>query len=126
MRARVLLSVCLVALFGIGGCGGGGVDMAGHRFLPEELSVETGTEVVFTNNSGEAHSVTAYEDALPEGAEYFASGGFETEAEARSNTAGSLLRQGESFSVTLTEPGTYRYFCIPHEESGMVGRIVVE
>lgn len=100
--------------------------MAGHRFLPEELSVEAGTEVVFTNNSGEAHSVTAYEDALPEGAEYFASGGFETEAEARSNIAASLLRQGENFSVTLTEPGTYRYFCIPHEETGMVGRIVVE
>lgn len=100
--------------------------MAGQRFLPEELSVEVGTEVVFTNSSVEAHSVTAYEDGLPQGAGYFASGGFDTEAEARSEPARSLLRQGETFSVTLTEPGTYRYFCIPHEDAGMVGRIVVE
>jgi plastocyanin len=27
--------------------------------------------------------------------------------------------------VTLTVPGVYDYYCIPHEAAGMVGRIVV-
>lgn len=129
MRARSLLSVCLAALLGMSGCTGGsgaGVDMAGERFLPEEVALKAGTEITFTNGSAEAHSVTAYEEGLPPGANYFASGGFESEAEARADIAASLLRPGETFSVTLTEPGTYRYFCIPHEDGGMVGRIVVE
>jgi len=99
---------------------------AGQRFVPETLVVETGERVAFNNSSDEAHSVTAYEEDLPEGAHYFASGGFTTEDEARANVARSLLTPGEGFSLTFAEEGTYRYFCIPHEDQGMVGRIVVE
>ena len=29
------------------------------------------------------------------------------------------------FSVTLTREGVYDFFCIPHEQAGMVGRIIV-
>jgi hypothetical protein len=32
---------------------------------------------------------------------------------------------GESFSYTFDEPGTYEYFCIPHEDLGMVGTVTV-
>ncbi len=35
------------------------------------------------------------------------------------------LLPGDSFSVTLTVPGVYDYYCVPHEHAGMVGRIVV-
>jgi rare lipoprotein A (peptidoglycan hydrolase) len=35
------------------------------------------------------------------------------------------LRPNETFSIRVTEEGVYDYFCIPHEKSGMVGRIVV-
>ena len=31
----------------------------------------------------------------------------------------------ESYSITLTLPGVYDFYCIPHEHAGMVGRIVV-
>jgi hypothetical protein len=34
--------------------------------------------------------------------------------------------RGAAFDVTLTVPGVYDYFCLPHEAAGMVGRIVVE
>jgi hypothetical protein len=33
---------------------------------------------------------------------------------------------GESFSVTFDTPGVYDYFCVPHEQAGMVGRIIVD
>jgi plastocyanin len=36
-----------------------------------------------------------------------------------------LVNPGDHFEVTLTEPGVYDYFCAPHEQAGMVGRIVV-
>jgi hypothetical protein len=32
---------------------------------------------------------------------------------------------GGTFSFTFEEPGTYDYFCIPHEEMGMVGSVTV-
>jgi plastocyanin len=39
--------------------------------------------------------------------------------------SGFLMNPGQHFSVTLTVEGVYDYYCMPHEEAGMVGRIVV-
>jgi plastocyanin len=36
-----------------------------------------------------------------------------------------VLQPGEQFDVTLTVPGVYDYFCVPHEAAGMVGRLIV-
>lgn len=36
------------------------------------------------------------------------------------------VQPGESFSKTFDVPGTYRYFCIPHEMQGMLGTAIVE
>ena len=95
-------------------------------FDPEGATVDAGVTVTFENTSSEAHTVTAYENDIPPEADYFASGGAESEVEARKDLAGGLLAEGESYEVTFTEPGTYRYFCIPHEGAGMKGTIVVE
>lgn len=99
---------------------------ADQMFDPQGASVAAGSTVTFTNTSSEAHTVTAYENEIPEGAEYFASGGFNSEVNARKDIAGGLLREGDTYEVTLTEPGTYRYFCVPHEGAGMKGTLVVE
>jgi len=99
---------------------------SGQSFEPEVLTVSVNETVAFVSESLDAHTVTAYEDNLPDGTSFFASGGFETEEEARDDLAGGLLPSGESFEVTFESPGTYQYFCIPHESSGMTGRIVVE
>lgn len=97
-----------------------------QRFEPEETTVSVGDEVTWTNDSGESHTVTAYSDDLPEGADYFASGGASSEDSARAALADGLLTEGETFTFTFDEPGKYRYFCVPHEGQGMVGTIVVE
>ncbi len=97
----------------------------GRTFTPTTLEVTAGTTVEFVNGSGEAHTVTAEEDALPDGAEYFASGGFDSEAEARADLSGGLIAAGETYSVTFERAGTYRYICIPHEDQGMLGTVVV-
>ncbi len=33
---------------------------------------------------------------------------------------------GSSFSYTFNEPGTYTYFCSPHEADNMIGTVIVE
>lgn len=99
---------------------------SGQSFEPEVLTVSIDHSVTFVNESPDAHTVTAHEDRLPDGASFFASGDFETEDEARDDIAGGLLASGESFKVMFDTVGTYQYFCVPHESSGMTGRIVVE
>ena len=97
-----------------------------QRFQPEELSAAAGTTVSFTNDTAEPHTVTAYGDGLPDGSDYFSSGGAESEDAARDSVANELIEPGDTYEVTFDEPGRYRYFCIPHEEAGMKGTVVVE
>lgn len=107
------------------------VGMTANAFEPEELTVSVGETVVWRNTSSRGHTVTAYESAIPEEAEYFASGGFESEAEARAewDTTGEtgMLGPGEEYEYTFDVPGTYGYVCLPHEDpAAMVGWIHVE
>ncbi|WP_162622742.1 plastocyanin/azurin family copper-binding protein [Salinisphaera orenii] len=36
------------------------------------------------------------------------------------------MAPGADYAHRFTEPGTYRYFCIPHEAAGTVGTVVVK
>ena len=100
------------------------ITMQGRRdgskvwFDPYGVLIQPGQTVRWTNkDKGNAHTATAYAldnydhpRRIPEGAKPFDS---------------DYLLPNESFEVTLDVPGLYDYFCIPHELSGMVGRIVV-
>ena len=100
--------------------------VAGPRFDPISLRVRAGATVTFANASAEAHTVTADAEEIPGDAQYFASGGFETEDDARDNLADGIIGQEGEYEVTFGVAGTYEYFCIPHESQGMRGTIVVE
>ena len=131
-RAFLRAAVPTVAV-GMAGCIGGGtpdydVGMGAKVFRPETLEVTAGTTVTWLNTNKQGHSVTAYESGLPDGADYFASGGFDGEQAARdawSNSSGGTMFEGETFEHTFEVPGEYPYFCIPHERGGMVGTVVV-
>jgi plastocyanin len=127
MRRIVLGAVVLAAV--LTGCSKPSGDVSltsARRFEPSRLVVKVGDKVTFANNSSEAHTVTAYEDQIPEGADYFASGGATSESAARDNVGDGLLTEGQKFEVSFKKPGTYHYFCIPHEQQGMKGTIVVQ
>lgn len=99
-------------------------------FDPAEITVAPGDTVVWENVGAIGHSVTAYEDGLPGGATYFASGGFETERTARSayragDPASGDVPQGETYEHTFETEGLHEYFCIPHETVGMLGSVSV-
>jgi plastocyanin len=104
------------------------VGMSTVDFRPEVIEVTVGEPVVWKNTSSHAHTVTAYDSGIPEDADYFASGGFDSAAAARDGwrtETGGALYQGDSYEHTFAVPGEYQYFCIPHEQSNMVGTVVV-
>jgi plastocyanin len=39
--------------------------------------------------------------------------------------SGFLVQKAAHFDVTFTVEGVYDYYCMPHEQAGMVGRIIV-
>ncbi|AEM56851.1 copper-binding protein [Haloarcula hispanica N601] len=97
-------------------------------YEPKKIQVEAGTTVTFENVGSIGHTVTAYEEEIPDGADYFASGGFDSLQAAKdgySNGQEGNIPKGESYEVTLETTGTYEYYCIPHEMNGMVGTIKV-
>lgn len=100
--------------------------MANHEFTPETLTIGSGEVVKWVNDTDEAHTVTAVEASLPDGADYFSSGEASGEDEATASLTEELIDPGESFEWTFDEPGTYRYYCIPHRADGMEGSVVVE
>lgn len=87
-------------------------------FDPIGVLIKPGQMVRWTNfNPGNSHTTTAYHPAnfgrplrIPESAKSWDS---------------DYLLPDESFSVTFTEQGVYDYYCVPHEQAGMVGRIIV-
>jgi plastocyanin len=132
-RAMLRLSTAALATVSTAGCLNGQsssiqtVTMPDNlMFEPETATIETGETVTWTNESDIDHTVTAYEDEIPDEAAYFASGGFESERAARNRVTEGLIAPGEDYKHTFEEPGTYGYFCIPHESSGMVGTVRVK
>lgn len=148
-REAVKRAGTLAVVVGLAGCSGGGgdggdgsdgggeggnttVDMTDELvFDPETITVSVGETVIWETVGTVGHSVTAYEDNIPEGAAYFASGGFDSEQAARDAyapgdaSAGDVL-EGETYEHTFETAGTYEYFCIPHEGAGMVGTVEVQ
>lgn len=135
MRRRAFLAgVGTAGLTSVAGCTGanskqGDIQMRAVAFDPPQLTVSVGDAVVWYNASSRSHTVTAYENAIPKEAPYFASGGYENESAARKawrDELGGGVTSGDTYSHTFEVPGRYEYVCIPHEQGGMVGTIVVE
>lgn len=137
LSRRALIATGVTVVVGSAGCTSLGTSQSDEEydigmdaidFLPERLTVTPGTEVVWRNTNSRTHTVTAYEGTLPDGAEYFASGGFESQAAAvdayNSSLEGGLVTDA-TYSHTFDIPGQYGYFCIPHREAEMNGIIEV-
>jgi plastocyanin len=81
------------------------VRMEDNFFDPAQITVEPGTTVTWVQSGNNPHTTTSYDGLWDSG---LLPGG-----------------SGQTFSFTFEEPGTYDYFCIPHEDLGMVGTVTV-
>ena len=106
------------------------VGMTANAYVPETITIEPGDTVVWKNTSSRRHTVTASSrEALPDGAEFFASGGYDSYEEAEDawlDDFGGQVDTDETYSHTFEVPGEYSYVCIPHVDAGMAGTVVVE
>lgn len=95
------------------------VDMKDFAFKPATLTVAAGAKVTWTNRDPAGHTVTATDES-------------QWGTEGSGDDASKWLQNGQSWSWTFTQPGTYKYYCKPHasqasggEYHGMTGTIVV-
>lgn len=97
------------------------VELRDFYFDPAALFLREGDRVLWVlveDQRGDGHSATAYHPVhdkrlrVPEGAEPW--------------TSPLMKGPGETYERVFTVKGVHDYFCIPHEEVGMVGRLVVE
>lgn len=80
-----------------------------HRFVPEEVNIEPGDTVRWTWRNG-THTVTSGNPNTGE-----SNGIFNT----------PLRSAPYQFSYTFNTPGSFEYFCSPHREMGMNGKVNV-
>ena len=115
------LVVLLVVGFGATACGSDSatlvegvtekVDGLDNSFLPEELTVQAGTEIVFTNRGRNDHNVIPAD-----------------EGEDWAIEVDDFGPGVEAEPIAFEEPGRYDYFCSIHgtATAGMIGSITVE
>ena len=88
-------------------------------FDPQIVTINVGDTVKWENTGNSVHHATDdHEMAIksddvqtPTGAPVFDSG---------------FMRPGETFTHTFTNPGVYKYVCVAHEASGMIGEVIVK
>ncbi len=73
------------------------------RFVPETITISPGTTVTWVTTSG-SHTTTSDTGVWD---------------------SGRRLAVGEEFSYTFNTAGVYPYYCQPHLDRGMIGRVVV-
>lgn len=81
------------------------VGMEDNYFDAKNITVEPGTTVTWVQRGQYGHTTTSYDGLWDSG----------------------LIEGGTdgTYSFTFEEPGTYEYFCGPHEDVGMIGTVTV-
>ncbi len=88
-------------------------------YTPAKATIKVGQTVEWVNKGTTVHDVSTNvsnarnpkDVELPKAAKPFDSG---------------FIPPGGKFRYTFTVPGKYKYFCVPHEDAGMVGYLTVE
>lgn len=88
------------------------------RFTPTEITIKAGDTVEWRNIGSVRHTVTADPGRLP------GSNNIELPAGAETFDSG-WVKGGQVFRYTFSEPGVYRYVCLPHEGARMIGAVIV-
>lgn len=81
----------------------GSVTIKDLAFSPQNITVKKGTKVTWTNQDSTSHTVT--------------------ETDGKNGPSSSTLSNGQSYSFTFNETGTFAYHCSIHNE--MTGTVVV-
>jgi len=78
------------------------IEIKNFTFIPEKITIKKGTKVVWTNKDNAPHQIVSDQSVFK----------------------GNVLQEGENYSFTFTNSGTYTYNCGIHPN--MKGEILVE
>ena len=93
---------------------GNTVTIQNFAFVPQTLTVKTGTKVTWTNNDSAPHTVTSTD-------------GPSTGAATTAQFDSGQMASGDSYSFTFTKAGTYYYECTIHASmAAMHAKVVVQ
>ena len=88
------------------------ISIRDFSFTPNETTVPVGTEVTWINEDAARHDVTSTD-------------GPEIDAAVTSTFASGTLSEGDSFSFTFEQPGTYHYECTIHATMQTMHAVVI-
>jgi plastocyanin len=94
------------------------IELSRLMYMPATLEIPVGTTVTWTNDESISHTVTS---GRPTGVDTGTS--LRSGEEPDGLFDEQLPKQGDSFTFTYEEPGTYPYYCDIHK--GMNAEIVV-
>ncbi len=96
------------------------------QYDPSPLTIKVGDTVKWINYSGGPHNVAFYPDSIPAGAAAVLNAAMPNRM---ASLSGPLITDSlGTYQVSFANapPGTYKYFCLPHEALGMKGTLIVE
>ena len=88
---------------GTSGAGQNKIEIKDFAFNPQTITVKSGDKITWINRDEEPHTIVSVGKKFPKS---------------------SALDTDQEFSITVSAPGTYEYFCSVHPK--MTGTIVVE
>jgi plastocyanin len=88
------------------------ISIQDFSFSPSTITVAAGTTVTWTNDDSAVHDVTSTD-------------GPGTDATTTSTFASAKLSQGDTFSFTFAQPGTYYYECTIHAAMATMHGVVI-
>ncbi|HEX5495139.1 MAG TPA: cupredoxin domain-containing protein [Mycobacteriales bacterium] len=96
------------------------IKAANDRFVPPAINARPGTiDILIENTDPDVHNLTV----LTTSQEQQAAGATTTDVVSTDDIA---AHKSTVLQVTLTKPGTYRFFCKFHREDGMFGDLVIK
>ena len=96
-----------------------------YKFVPNELSVKAGDQVVFHNVSGGPHNVAFFTDSIPAGGQAVIDPQLKEPLGPLSSAL--LVDPNATLAVSFAgaPAGDYKFTCTPHMAMGMHGKITV-
>ena len=96
-----------------------------YKFVPNELSVKVGDQVVFHNVSGGPHNVAFYGDSIPAGGQQVIDPQLKEQLGQLSSAL--LIDPNATLAISFAgaPAGDYKFTCTPHMAMGMHGKITV-
>lgn len=99
---------------------------SGYAFKPSNVTIKVGDAVKFVMVSGGPHNVTFDPQGIPAGSQATLQANMPTPMMPLTGPLLSADNATYTVSFAGAKPGSYRFYCLPHQSLNMQGTITVE